>query len=129
MFNRTNLFLLLFLVSDLPCITIFTLEGKISENGGEFAGMHRFECRVQIEKKLTELKLMVDKKPNEKKMQLPRCSRSGDVIEYMLIPQWWMDCTDVARRAVDVSNCLMIICLLFVVSRLFTSIRWPMYIL
>lgn len=65
---------------DLPSINIFTLDGCINENGGEFGGMHRFECRVQIEKKLTEMKLMIDKKPNEKKMQLPRCSRSNGKI-------------------------------------------------
>ena len=32
--------------------------------------------------------LLRDKVPNSKPMQLPRCSRSGDIIEYMLVPQW-----------------------------------------
>ncbi|CDJ47294.1 valyl-tRNA synthetase, putative [Eimeria brunetti] len=34
-------------------------------------------------------------------MQLPRCSRSGDIIEYMLVPQWWMDCKEAGRRSVE----------------------------
>ena len=32
-------------------------------------------------------------------MQLPLCSRSGDVIEPRLKPQWWVDCKDMAARA------------------------------
>ncbi|CDJ60009.1 valyl-tRNA synthetase, putative, partial [Eimeria maxima] len=34
-------------------------------------------------------------------MQLPRCSRSGDIIEYLLVPQWWMNCKEAGRRSVE----------------------------
>ena len=40
-----------------------------------------------------------DKKPNP--MRLGLCSRSNDVIEPMLKPQWWVSCAGMAKRAAD----------------------------
>eukprot|EP00917_Polyrhabdina_sp_WS-2016_P010373 GHVP01022901.1.p1 GENE.GHVP01022901.1~~GHVP01022901.1.p1 ORF type:complete len:963 (-),score=194.07 GHVP01022901.1:1082-3970(-) len=87
---------------NLEFITIFTLDGKIhAETGGPFAGQHRFECRIKIQKELEKLGLLGEKKPNPQPMRLPRCSRSKDIIEYILIPQWWMTCDNMALRAKD----------------------------
>ncbi|EZG67636.1 valyl-tRNA synthetase [Gregarina niphandrodes] len=86
---------------NLENITVFTLDGRINEEGGDFAGMHRFEARVAIEKRLMELGLFVEKIKNPKKMAIPRCSRSGDIIEYMLLPQWYINCEGMAKRAAD----------------------------
>lgn len=35
----------------------------------------------------------------DNKMSLPQCSRSKDIIEPMLKPQWWVDCQDMAAHA------------------------------
>eukprot|EP00371_Babesia_bovis_P003320 XP_001611967.1 valyl-tRNA synthetase [Babesia bovis T2Bo] len=85
----------------LPFISIFTDDGKINKNGGEFAGMHRFECRKAIEKRLKEMEILEDKVPNTKPMSIPRCSRTGDIVEYMIIPQWYINCKDLAARAME----------------------------
>uniref|UniRef100_A0A0G4FFS2 valine--tRNA ligase n=1 Tax=Chromera velia CCMP2878 TaxID=1169474 RepID=A0A0G4FFS2_9ALVE len=85
---------------NLEFINILTEDGKINENGGEmFKGMHRFECRLQIIEALTNKGLFVKKSANP--MRLGKCSRTGDIIEPMLIPQWWVDCKDMARRSVE----------------------------
>ena len=34
-------------------------------------------------------------------MSVPVCSRSGDVIEMLLKPQWFIDTKDMARRALE----------------------------
>ena len=34
-------------------------------------------------------------------MRLGLCSRSNDVIEPMLKPQWWVSCSNMAKRAAD----------------------------
>lgn len=34
-------------------------------------------------------------------MQIPICSRSGDIIEPRLTPQWWVDCKEMAKRSTD----------------------------
>ena len=85
----------------LPMISIFTDEGRINENGGaQFEGMMRFDCRYAIEEALKAKGLFRGKKDN--KMQLPLCSRSKDVIEPILKPQWWVDTKVMAERAIQV---------------------------
>ena len=49
-------------------------------------GMMRYDARLLMEERLTALSLYRGKEPN--KMRLGLCSRSGDVIEPMLTPQW-----------------------------------------
>ena len=83
----------------LEKISIFTEDGKINENGGKFAGMMRFDCRVAIEKELNSLGLYIGKEKNP--MSLGFCSRSGDVIEPFLKPQWWVKCDKLAQRACE----------------------------
>lgn len=34
-------------------------------------------------------------------MTLPICSRSGDIIEQVMKPQWWVDCKPLAKKAVE----------------------------
>ncbi|KAI4836668.1 valine--tRNA ligase [Plasmodium brasilianum] len=85
---------------NLKYINIFTLDGHINENGGElFAGLHRFECRFKIQEELKKRNLLSDKIPNS--MSLPLCSRSNDIIEYMLIPQWYLNCSELAKQAIS----------------------------
>lgn len=86
--------------NNLPEITIFNLDGDVNENGGErFNGMKRYVARVEVEKALSELGLLRGKEPNA--MSLPVCSRSGDIVEPMLIPQWWVNCKGLAKLSVD----------------------------
>jgi valyl-tRNA synthetase len=35
-------------------------------------------------------------------MRLGLCSKSGDIIEPYLKPQWYVDCKDMAKRSTDV---------------------------
>lgn len=84
----------------LPEVTIFNRDGDVNENGGEiFKGMKRYVARVEVEKELDKIGLVRGKEPNA--MSLPVCSRSGDIIEPMLVPQWWLNCKDLAKRSAD----------------------------
>ncbi|KEG04682.1 valyl-tRNA synthetase [Plasmodium vinckei vinckei] len=84
----------------LNYINIYTLDGHINKNGGPlFEGLHRFECRFKIQEELKKLNLLSDKIPNP--MTLPLCSRTNDIIEYMLIPQWYLNCSDLAKESID----------------------------
>jgi valyl-tRNA synthetase len=40
----------------------------------------------------------------DNKMSLPLCSRSKDVIEPMLKPQWWVNCGGMAAKAADAAR-------------------------
>lgn len=86
---------------DLEIINIFTDRGAIADNEstGEFAGLMRFDARVAIQKALDEKGLFRGKTFN--KMRLGICSRSSDVIEPLLKPQWWVDCKEMAAQSVE----------------------------
>ncbi|XP_050219299.1 valine--tRNA ligase, mitochondrial 1 [Mercurialis annua] len=85
---------------NLEFINIFTDDGKINSNGGSnFTGMPRFKAREEVTKALQEKDLYRGAKNNE--MRLGCCSRSNDVIEPMIKPQWYVDCSTIAKQALD----------------------------
>lgn len=83
----------------LQVINIFTEEGSINHHGGKYEGVMRFDARVEIYKELEGMGLIRGKRPNE--MRLGLCSRSNDIIEPFLKPQWYVDCKDIAKRSCD----------------------------
>ena len=80
-------------------ITIFTEEGQMTDDCGPFAGQMRFDARIDLLKALKQKGLYRGETTN--KMRLGKCSRTGDIIEPMLKPQWWLDCSSMAKRATD----------------------------
>ncbi|KAL2514378.1 Valine--tRNA ligase [Forsythia ovata] len=84
---------------NLDFINIFTDDGKINSNGGEFVGMPRFEARVAVNEALKEKGLYRGDKNNE--MRLGICSRSNDVVEPLIKPQWYVNCKSMAQQALD----------------------------
>ncbi|EDO19596.1 hypothetical protein Kpol_1018p134 [Vanderwaltozyma polyspora DSM 70294] len=84
---------------NLEFINIFTDDGLLNENcGPEWQGMKRFDARKIVIQKLQELDLYVGQEDNE--MTIPTCSRSGDIIEPLLKPQWWVAQNDMAKDAI-----------------------------
>ncbi|XP_055376738.1 valine--tRNA ligase [Condylostylus longicornis] len=79
-------------------MSVFTEEGKINSSYEEFSNLPRFEARDKILKDLSNLGLLKGMKDH--KMILPMCSRSKDVVEYMLRPQWFLKCQDMAKEAI-----------------------------
>jgi valyl-tRNA synthetase len=84
---------------NLEFINILTDDGAINENGGKFAGMKRYNCRKAIEEELKKLGLWKGKKDN--KMRLGMCQRSGDVIEPMIKPQWYVNCSEISGPMIE----------------------------
>ena len=79
-------------------INILDDSGAINVNGGdEFSGIMRFDAREAILKRLTEMDLYRGTADNA--MQLPICSRSGDIVEPRLKPQWFVNTESMAARA------------------------------
>jgi valyl-tRNA synthetase len=82
----------------LEFINILTEDGKLNENCGEWAGIKRFDARKLVIERLKEKGLFIEQKENE--MTIPICSRSGDIIEPFLKPQWWVAQKDMAKDAI-----------------------------
>ena len=76
----------------LPMICVLTLDAKIDSNApAAYIGMDRFAARKQIVKDLDALGLLVEVKKH--KLMVPRCARTGQVIEPMLTDQWFVAMT------------------------------------
>eukprot|EP00462_Mataza_sp_D1_P000105 CAMPEP_0175088640 /NCGR_PEP_ID=MMETSP0086_2-20121207/353_1 /TAXON_ID=136419 /ORGANISM="Unknown Unknown, Strain D1" /LENGTH=1093 /DNA_ID=CAMNT_0016361081 /DNA_START=16 /DNA_END=3297 /DNA_ORIENTATION=+ len=83
----------------LPTINILDDDGLINENGGKFRGMKRFEVRSRIIEEMKEMGIYRGKAANP--MSLGLCSRSKDIIEPVIRPQWWVNCKSMAAEAVE----------------------------
>eukprot|EP00192_Tetraselmis_astigmatica_P024574 CAMPEP_0117679300 /NCGR_PEP_ID=MMETSP0804-20121206/17744_1 /TAXON_ID=1074897 /ORGANISM="Tetraselmis astigmatica, Strain CCMP880" /LENGTH=940 /DNA_ID=CAMNT_0005488719 /DNA_START=78 /DNA_END=2900 /DNA_ORIENTATION=- len=79
---------------NLEFINVFDDKGSINANGGTFQGQRRFEARKTVQDFLKEKGLYRGTESNP--MRLGLCSRSKDVIEPLLKPQWWVDCSQMA---------------------------------
>ena len=85
---------------NLEFINIFTDDGMINQNAGDFQGMKRYDARYKVVDELKAKGLYVKSENNP--MIIPVCQKSGDVIEYLLKPQWWMDMRSMADMAMKV---------------------------
>ncbi|CAB60428.1 Valine--tRNA ligase [Caenorhabditis elegans] len=83
---------------NLPFHNCITDDGLISQGCGEFSGMKRFDARTAVIEALKEKGLYRGKEDNP--MVVPTCSRSKDVIEPILKPQWYVKCAHMAEKAV-----------------------------
>jgi valyl-tRNA synthetase len=84
----------------LPLVNILDEDGRITEEGGPFRGLPRFEARIKVVEELQKRGLL--RKVESHAMVLNVCSRSGDVIEPLMKPQWWVDCRELGRLAGEV---------------------------
>ncbi|KAG8224272.1 hypothetical protein J437_LFUL005078 [Ladona fulva] len=87
---------------ELPMINILSEEGIIIGDCGEFTGMPRFVARKAVLKALKEKNLYRETKDNP--MVVPICSRSKDVVEPLLKPQWYVNCEQMAKDAMEAVN-------------------------
>lgn len=83
----------------LPAKAIINEKGIICDKYGKFSGKQRFVARGEILNELANLGLLRETKDHT--MQLPICSRSGDVIEHLLKPQWFVRTEKMAQSAID----------------------------
>ncbi|KAG2185627.1 hypothetical protein INT44_002420 [Umbelopsis vinacea] len=81
----------------LPIVSIFDKSGRLNEKCGvkELEGIDRFEARKYVVEKLQELNVYRGKETDHP-MRLAVCSRSGDVIEPLIQPQWYIKCSGLA---------------------------------
>lgn len=81
-------------------VQVINEKGFIVDGFEEFAGLPRFIAREKILHSLAELQLY--RGSDFHHMILPICSRSRDVVEFLLRPQWFVNCKEMSRKAVEV---------------------------
>uniref|UniRef100_A0A1B6D572 valine--tRNA ligase n=2 Tax=Clastoptera arizonana TaxID=38151 RepID=A0A1B6D572_9HEMI len=86
---------------NLPIVPVIDEEGNIMNINESkiFIGLRRFDARESIMNELKKIGLLRDIKPHP--MNIPMCSRSGDVVEYLLKPQWFISCKEMSEKAIE----------------------------
>ncbi len=91
----------------LQIIGILTLDATINDNAPDkYRGLDRFAARKVVVADLDALGLLVETKKH--KLMVPRCARTGAVVEPMLTDQWFVAMTkpdasgqSIAQKAID----------------------------
>ena len=81
----------------LPIIGVLNLDATINDQAPEkYQGLDRFVARKQVVADLQALGLLIETKKH--KLMVPRCARTGQVIEPMLTDQWFVAMTKVSPQ-------------------------------
>ncbi|MBC7938634.1 MAG: valine--tRNA ligase, partial [Chitinophagaceae bacterium] len=91
----------------LPMVGVLNLDATLNDNApAAYRGLDRFVARKRIVADLDALGLLVETKPH--RLTVPRCARTGQVVEPMLTDQWFVavnkvgaDGTSIAAKARD----------------------------
>ena len=89
----------------LPMICVLNLDATVNHNAPEpYRGLDRFVARKQVVADLEAAGLLVETKKH--RLTVPRCARTGQVVEPMLTDQWFVavnkggaDGTSIAEKA------------------------------
>ncbi|XP_021915819.1 valine--tRNA ligase-like isoform X2 [Zootermopsis nevadensis] len=84
---------------NLEMISVINEKGELNEKCGVFTNMKRFDARKCIMEQLDARGLLRGKRDHT--MQVPFCSRSGDVVELLLKPQWFINSKEMAHQALE----------------------------
>jgi valyl-tRNA synthetase len=91
----------------LPMIGVLALDATVNDQAPEaYRGLERFEARKQVVADLDAQGLLVEVRKH--KLMVPRCARTGQVVEPMLTDQWFVAMTkpgadgkSIAQKAID----------------------------
>jgi valyl-tRNA synthetase len=92
----------------LPIIGILSLDAKVNDHApAPYRGLDRFVARKKVVADLEAQGLLVEVKKH--KLMVPRCARTGQVVEPMLTDQWFVATTkpgangkSIAQQAIEV---------------------------
>nr|XP_020466527.1 valine--tRNA ligase [Monopterus albus] len=84
---------------NLAFINIMDENGLLINVPPPFLGMKRFEARKAVLQALKDRGQFKEVKDNP--MVVPVCSRSKDIVEPLLKPQWYVNCTEMGKEAAD----------------------------
>eukprot|EP00042_Codosiga_hollandica_P059484 m.917502 g.917502 ORF g.917502 m.917502 type:complete len:717 (+) comp60172_c0_seq13:11235-13385(+) len=81
---------------------VIGFDGKMTDSAGAFKGLSRFAARHQVLTALEAANLL--RGQHNHAMSVPICSRSGDLIEPMICPQWYVRCGEMSQRAIEAAQ-------------------------
>ncbi|HEU5002473.1 MAG TPA: valine--tRNA ligase [Actinomycetota bacterium] len=83
----------------LEAINIFDTRARVTDAGGRFAGMDRYDAREAVRTALDDLGLLVGSTPHS--YAIARCYRCHTIVEPWLSEQWFVKMEPLARPAIE----------------------------
>ena len=83
----------------LPMINVLDESARVTQEGGAYAGLDRFEARKKIVEDLEAQGLLEKVEPH--KLSVGGCQRCGTVVEPRLSPQWFVKIEPLAKPAIE----------------------------
>ena len=83
----------------LEFINILDKQAHINENGGQYTGMDRFECRKKLWEDMRAQDLVIKEQPYT--LNVPRSQRGGEIVEPMISTQWFVKIQPLADKALE----------------------------
>ena len=81
----------------LPVLSMLDREAKVTEIGGPYEGLDRFECREKLWLDMKVAGLVIKEEPYT--LNVPRSERGGEIIEPMVSEQWFVKIKPLADPA------------------------------
>lgn len=81
----------------LPILSMLDREAKVTEVGGKYKGLDRFDCRKQLWGDMTAADLTIKTEPYT--LNVPRSQRGGEIVEPMVSVQWFVTIQPLADAA------------------------------
>ncbi|MGD8402767.1 MAG: valine--tRNA ligase [Anaerolineales bacterium] len=82
---------------NLPVLSMLDREARITEVGGLYEGMDRFDCRKKLWADMQVAGLVIKEEPYT--ITIPRSQRGGEVVEPMISTQWFVEIAPLAEKA------------------------------
>ncbi len=87
----------------LPIIGVLALDATLNDNAPEaYRGLDRFVARKKIVADLDALGLLVETKKH--RLQVPRCARTGQIVEPMLTDQWFVAVNKAGNDGISIAQ-------------------------
>ena len=82
---------------NLPILSMLDESARVTEVGGPYAGLDRFECRKKIWADMNNAGLVIKEQPYS--LNVPRTQRGGEIVEPMVSTQWFVKIQPLADAA------------------------------
>ncbi|HEY3310865.1 MAG TPA: valine--tRNA ligase [Anaerolineales bacterium] len=83
----------------LPILSMLDKEAKVTEVGGPYAGLDRFDCRKKLWADMRAAGLVIKEEPYT--LNVPRSQRGGEIIEPMISTQWFVRIQELADKGLQ----------------------------
>ena len=84
---------------NLEMISMLDEQARVNQNGGQYAGMDRFEARKRLWADMTAQGLVIKAEPYT--LNIPRSQRGGEIVEPMISTQWFVTIKPMAEPALE----------------------------